>query len=168
MTAGTQYQNVTIVKGGPYVPEDAPPSPPPQAEKVLLDHPEWRLAFGSAPEAAPVIITPEALAAWDALRQDVADASDSGRALLEEWYHSARTEVFRHLPVWYRPAIDAVEKTLARRAEVLGAEDAVSPAVQEAPDPGGEDGPEETAPDQTSVMEPVTQLVPRVDGGTAS
>ena len=38
-----------------------------------------------------------------------------------------------------------------------------SPPVQEAVDPGGEDVPEETAPDQTSVMEPVTQLVPRVD-----
>jgi hypothetical protein len=43
-----------------------------------------------------------------------------------------------------------------------------SPAVQEAPDPGGEDVPEETAPDQTSQMEPVTQLVPRVDGGQTS
>ena len=157
MTAGTQYQNVAIIKGGQFmVPEDAPPSDTPQAERALLDRPELRSAWFPQPRAATEAEAAEYARretdpAWAWLRDLVAD----GNALREAQSAAHAEAVASILSGAPAAAPEPAPPALARPYIA-----AASPPV---PDPGGEVVPEETAPDQTAAMEPVTQLVPRVD-----
>ena len=89
-------------------PEGAPPSPTPIAEEALNRFPGVREHYAErdvlAPlENVPVIITIAARAGWAALAQDISDATETGRALLADWWRHAWTQTFQRPAFWAGP-----------------------------------------------------------------
>jgi hypothetical protein len=100
--------NVRILEKGRPVPEGAPPSPTPIAEEALNRFPGVREHYAerdvlAALENVPVIITIAARAGWAALAQDISDATETGRALLADWWRHGWTETFQRPAFWAGP-----------------------------------------------------------------
>ena len=107
-TPQTFSPNIRILPKGLPVPEGAPPSETPLAELLLGDFPDVRDHYAerdvlAALENVPVIITIAARAGWTALAQDISDATETGRALLADWWRHGWTQTFQRPAFWAAP-----------------------------------------------------------------